>query len=121
VRRIQLFEFMDLTWCPETFRRIQTDYLQMVATRGSGHKDLIPLIRKAMQQARAAEIVDLCSGGTGPWLSLQQQLAQAGYPVSIKLTDKYPHPEAMQWWAAASDRPIGTRLSQSMRRKRPPN
>jgi len=80
--------------------------LQFVATRGSGHKNLIPLIRKAMQHARTTEIVDLCSGGTGPWLNLHQQLAQAGCPVSIKLTDKYPHPEAVHRWAAASDRPI---------------
>jgi hypothetical protein len=106
VRRIHLFEFVDLPWYPETFRRIQTDYLQFVATRGSGHKNLIPLIGKALQQAHTTEIVDLCSGGTGPWLNLQQQLAQAGWPVSIKLTDRYPHPEAAQRWAAASDRPI---------------
>lgn len=65
MRRIHWFEFTDLSWYPETFRRIQTDYLQFVATRGSGQKNLAPLITKAMQQAGTTEITDLCSGGTG--------------------------------------------------------
>jgi hypothetical protein len=97
MRRIHLFEFMDLAWYPETFRRIQTDYLQFVVTRGN-HTALIPLIVKALQQAQTNEIVDLCSGGTGPWLNLQQELTAAGHPVSLKLTDKYPHPEAIDQW-----------------------
>jgi hypothetical protein len=106
VRRIHLFEFLDLAWYPDTFRRIQTDYLQFAATRGSGHKNLIPLIKRALAQAGTTEIVDLCSGGTGPWLNLRRQLADAGCPVSVKLTDKYPHPEAAQRPASDSDGPI---------------
>jgi hypothetical protein len=81
---------------------MQTDYLQFAATLGSGHKNLIPLFTKAMQHARTTEIVDLCSGGTGPWIRLQEQFKQAGLAVSIKLTDKYPNPEAVQRWSEAS-------------------
>jgi len=98
MKRIHLFEFTDLSWYPQTFRRIQTDYLQFVATLGSGHKNLIPLFKRAMQYAGTTEIVDLCSGGTGPWLRLQEQFTQAGMSVTIKLTDKYPSPEAVQKW-----------------------
>jgi hypothetical protein len=85
---------------------MQTDYLQFTVTRGSGQKNLIPLIRKALREARTTEVVDLCSGGTGPWLNLQRQLADAECPVSVKLTDKYPHPEAVQQWNSGSDLPI---------------
>jgi len=99
MKRIHLFEFTDLAWYPQLFRRIQTDYLQFVATLGAGHENLIPLFKKAMQQAGTTEIVDLCSGGTGPWKRLQEQFKQAGLPVSIQLTDKYPNPEAVQKWA----------------------
>ena len=102
MRRVHLFEFTDLPWYPQTFRQIQTDYLQFVATRGAGHENLIPLITKAMQHAKTTEIVDLCSGGTGPWVRLREQLAQAGWPVSIKLTDKYPNPKAVSRWSEAS-------------------
>lgn len=102
MRRIHLFEFTDLSWYPQTFRRFQTDYLQFVATRGSGHKNLVPLMTQAMQSAGTTEIVDLCSGGTGPWVRLQEQFKQAGWSVKIKLTDKYPNPEAVHKWADAS-------------------
>jgi hypothetical protein len=101
MRRIHLFEFMDLPWYPQTFRRIQTDYLQLAATLGSGHKNLIPLFIRAMQHAGTTEILDLCSGGTGPWMRLLEQFKQAGLTVSIKLTDKYPHREAIQRWSGA--------------------
>ncbi|HEX2905369.1 MAG TPA: hypothetical protein VHO69_00805 [Phototrophicaceae bacterium] len=95
MKRLHLFEFMDQSWYPALFRRMQTDYLQFVVTRGSGHEQLIPLIKKALHHTRTTEIVDLCSGGTGPWLKLQPQLAAAGCPVTVKLTDKYPDPESV--------------------------
>ena len=98
VKRIHLFEFTDLSWYPQTFRRIQTDYLQFVASLGSGHKNLVPLFAKAMQYAGTTEIVDLCSGGAGPWIRLQQQLEQAGLTVNVKLTDKFPNPKAIHKW-----------------------
>jgi hypothetical protein len=100
--RIHLFEFTDLPWYPQAFRRIQTDYLQFAATLGSGHTNLIPLFTKALQHARTTEIVDLCSGGTGPWIRLQEQFKQAGLSMTVKLSDKYPNPEAMQRWSETS-------------------
>jgi len=106
MRRIHLFEFTDLPWYPQVFRRIQTDYLQFVATLGSGHKNLIPLFVKAMQHAGTTEIVDLCSGGSGPWIRLQEHFSQAGLSVTIKLTDKYPNPDAIQKWAGKSSEGI---------------
>jgi hypothetical protein len=103
MKRIHLFEFMDQAWYPALFRRMQTDYLQFVVTRGAGPEFLIPLIKKALHQAGTTEIVDLCSGGTGPWLKLHAQLAQAGCPVNVKLTDKYPDPASIQKWAGTPD------------------
>jgi hypothetical protein len=102
MRRIHLFEFTDLPWYPQTFRSIQTDYLQFITTLGAGHQNLIPLFTKALQHAKTTEIVDLCSGGAGPWVHLQEQFTQAGWPVRITLTDKYPNPAAVQKWSQAS-------------------
>jgi hypothetical protein len=104
--RLHLFEFVDLPWYPQTFRQMQTDYLQFSATMGAGHQNLIPLFKKALQQAGTTEILDLCSGGSGPWLRLQEQLAQAGLSVSIQLSDKFPNPKAIQKWAAGSHQSI---------------
>jgi hypothetical protein len=102
MKRLHLFEFTDQPWYPQVFRRIQTDYLQFVVTRGAGHQNLIPLFEKALHQSVTMEIVDLCSGGTGPWMRLRGQLEKAGLPVKVTLTDKYPSPEAIQKWAETS-------------------
>ncbi len=102
MKRIQLFEFTDLSWYPQIFRRYQTDYLQFAASLGSGHKNLVPLFVRALQSAETSDIVDLCSGGAGPWLRLKEQLGQAGLTVNIRLTDKYPNPEALLKWPEGS-------------------
>ena len=49
-----------------------------------------------MQNAHTNEIVDLCSGGTGPWVHLVEQLEQAGLHVEVTLTDKYPNLESVR-------------------------
>lgn len=102
IRRVHLFEFTDQSWYPSLFRRIQTDYLEFVTTRGAGHQNLVPLFARALQHAGTNEILDLCSGTAGPWKRLHNQLAQAGLPVNVTLTDKYPNPEVIQKWAAYS-------------------
>jgi hypothetical protein len=90
MRRLHLFEFTDQPWYPQIFRQIQTDYLQFVTTRRAGHQNLIPLFKRALLSAGTSEIVDLCAGGGGPWLQLSAQLQQAGLPVHVTLTDKFP-------------------------------
>ena len=49
-----------------------------------------------MQRAGTTEILDLCSGGSGPWIQLQEHFELAGWPVRVTLTDKYPNPEALR-------------------------
>ena len=41
MKPIHLFKFMDLSRFPMMFRRMQTNTLQFVATRGAGHRNLI--------------------------------------------------------------------------------
>lgn len=106
MKRIHLFEFTDQPWYPDLFRRMQTDYLQFAATMGNGHQNLVPLFRKALSAGNTDQIIDLCSGGSGPWINLQRQLAEAGHPVRVLLTDKYPHPDSLAAWPAAGNSPI---------------
>jgi len=93
--RIHLFEFTDLSWYPQTFRDIQTDYLQFASSLGSGHRNLIPLFQKALNHGNTLKIVDLCSGGLGPWKNLIMQLHESGLPVTVTLTDKFPNPTSL--------------------------
>src|SRR3972149_3230972 len=106
MKRIHLFEFNDQPWFPNTFRRMQTDYLQFVTTLSAGHQNLVPLFQRALQHAGTTEVLDLCSGGTGPWLRLQKHLEKAGLTVSVRLSDKYPNPEAIQKWGRTPRRGI---------------
>ena len=106
MKRIHGFEFTDLPWYPSLFRRIQTDYLQFVATLSAAHGRLIPLLRKAMECSGTRQIVDLCSGTGGPWIRLKEQFEQAGLNVVVTLTDKYPDPETIQSWSASSQQGI---------------
>jgi hypothetical protein len=89
--RIQSFEFTDLSWYPQVFRDMQTDYLQFAASMGAGHENLVPLFQKALGHAKTEKIVDLCSGGMGPWKNLKKQLNDTGLAVTITLSDKFPN------------------------------
>ncbi len=93
--RIHLFEFNDMSWYPQAFRDIQTDYLQFASSLGSGHKNLIPLFQKALRCANTLKIIDLCSGGMGPWKNLIKQLHESGLAVTVTLTDKFPNPKSL--------------------------
>ena len=101
MRRMHVFEFTDLAWYPAFFRRMQTEYLQFVTTLGAGHKNLLPFIQRGMQMTGTSAVIDLCSGGGGPWMGLMEQFHQAGIPVDVILTDKFPNPEIMQKWPEA--------------------
>jgi len=98
MRRLNLFEFSDLNWYPRVFRGIQTDYLQFVTARGTGHQRLIPLFKIALKNSLTREIVDLCSGSGGPWRHFREQLKNAGLEVRVTLTDKFPSPELIAYW-----------------------
>ena len=104
--RIHLFEFMDQSWYPETFRRMQADYLQFVASRGDGYQEILPKIQTALKQAHTSRIIDLCSGSSGPWVIVQPKLAEAGTDVRVTLTDKFPHPVTVTQWSADKDASI---------------
>jgi hypothetical protein len=93
--RIHLFEFTDLSWYPQVFRDIQTDYLGFASSLGSGHKNLVPLFKKALDHGNTLKIIDLCSGGMGPWKNLIKQLHSSGLPVTVTLTDKFPNPKSL--------------------------
>lgn len=98
MRRIQLFEFMDQSWYPPEFRRLQADYLQFAVTLSDGHERLLPVLQRAMRHAGTTEVVDLCSGATGPWTRLVEALRRTVPEVRLTLTDKFPDPSSLERW-----------------------
>ena len=94
--RLHLVELEDLNWFPAAVRNCLTDYLQFSLQMMKPYSAMVPLLAKALQQTGSRQIVDLCSGASGPWAWLRPELAAAGIPVSVCLTDKYPNLDSFQ-------------------------
>jgi hypothetical protein len=101
MRRVHLFEIGELPWCPGAVRDALTDYLTFMVEHGQPYAAATPLLSAAIAAdvtsdslPREAQIVDLASGAGGPWRTLAPMLAQAGTPVRVRLTDRFPNEPA---------------------------
>jgi hypothetical protein len=89
--RLHLFEFLDQAWCPQVVRLGATDFLEAITSRSDTYRPVRAKIFRAIEDCGAEGVVDLCSGGGGPWLSSSWRLALADHaPLSVVLTDKFP-------------------------------
>jgi hypothetical protein len=94
-RRWHLFEFNDQHWLPEPLRRAMTDYLRTVIELARGFDVLAPRIASALRASGQSHVVDLCSGGAGPYAHLAPAIAaETGQPVRVTLTDLHPNEAA---------------------------
>jgi hypothetical protein len=97
MRRIQFLEIHDQPWFPSTLRDEVTDALQFGLNLLRAYSSVAPLLQNSLSTSRSDAIVDLCSGGGGPWVDLSQHLRQNPQtPIGVLLTDKYPNLTAFQ-------------------------
>jgi hypothetical protein len=119
LRRLQLFEFLDQSWCPQAVRHGATDYLEAITNRADIYGPIQAEIFRAISACGAPQVVDLCSGGGGPWLSRSWRRALADHaPLTVILTDKFPSRELSARLSADS---IVTSLSSSVDAARVPS
>ena len=91
MRRLQLFEILDQAWCPQAVRHGATDCLEAIISRSDIYRPIQAEIFRAIADCGAKRVVDLCSGGGGPWLSPSWRGALAKHPpLTVLLTDKFP-------------------------------
>jgi len=102
MRRVHLLEIEDQPWCPAPVRDGGTDWLHFMANRHKAFNAMAPRLRRMIERCGARGIVDLCSGGGGPWLALAPLLAAPG-SGAIRLTDSYPNVAALNRVSAASE------------------
>ena len=94
MRRLQLFEFLDQSWCPQAVRHGETDYLEAITNLADIYGPIQGEIFRAIAACSARQVIDLCSGGGGPWLSRSWRRALADHaPLTLVLTDKFPSRE----------------------------
>ena len=103
MKRFQLIELEDQPWFPRVIRDLATDYLQFIQIRFRMDRAMAPLVRRVLDDSGKTEIVDLCSGGSGPLLLLVRDLAAGGVPVRATMTDLYPNVPAFEQIAAQSN------------------
>jgi len=96
MKRIHLFEFEDFHWFPHFLRTCMTRFIvTMHKMLGSSH-DLADLVAKGLKHTDQKQIIDLCSGGTGPMLEVIDILKEKHQLDDVKLTftDLYPNLDA---------------------------
>lgn len=93
MRRIDVPEIEDQRWCPRFLRNFATEWLCAVAETSGAFHCVVPKIERAMTAVSQRHIIDLCSGGGGPWPSLVKPLLARGC-VTVKLTDLFPNAQA---------------------------
>ena len=96
MRRRQFVEIEDLAWCRRAVRDGGTDWLGFMANATGMFNAVAPHIRRAMDMTGTNTVLDLCSGGGGPWLTLQRELAKSG-PIDVILSDLYPNICGSEW------------------------
>jgi hypothetical protein len=95
MKRIHIFEFEDLPWFSAKLRECMTLYLVAFHRLLRTPRFIAPLLLKAMHATGSREIVDLCSGGGGPWPYVIRRLRdEHGMAATVTLTDLYPNHRA---------------------------
>lgn len=93
----RFFEFHDQKWFPKSLRDAVTDALQFILSLGRIYRSIVPILNEAAEASGAVRIVDLCSGGGGPWLWLYRlRRVSNGRDIEACLSDKYPNIEAFE-------------------------
>lgn len=90
MQRQRWFEIHDSPWFPGFLRDLVTESLEAVWNAHGTYRPIVPRLREALRAAGSSAVVDLCSGGGGPWPGLRDEVA-GGRPLTIHLTDRYPN------------------------------
>jgi hypothetical protein len=97
VPRLHLFELCDQPWLPRVLRDAETRYLAAAIRLARPFAPLAPKIAGAMTDAKTDRVVDLASGGAGPWPGLAADVGAAGGPTpNVTLTDLFPNTGAYE-------------------------
>jgi hypothetical protein len=91
MRRKPWFELHDHRLYPGFLRDLVTDALQEIWNARQIYSPIALRLGRAVAESGAKRVVDLCSGGGGPWLRLCSELhSDRATEPAVLLTDKYP-------------------------------
>ena len=90
MRRREWQEIEDSRWCPRWLRDAMTGYLQTVIDHARPYDVAAPVIASVVERMGTSSILDLASGGGGPWPGLRPEVGD----VAVTLSDIAPSGEA---------------------------
>jgi len=97
MQRRAWFEIHDHRYFPRFLRDLVTDALEAMWNTQDTYGPIVPRLRQALRDAGTNNVVDLCSGGGGPWLRLSREFAGPGKrSPNICLTDIFPNRRAFE-------------------------
>jgi hypothetical protein len=102
MRRIQFIEIHEQPWFPSFLRDDIMDALQCGLFFLKAYASIGPMLQSLLDSMSNPPIVDLCSGGGGPWLDLCRNLNGGASTNQIRLSDKFPNLRAFQNVSTAS-------------------
>ncbi len=96
MRRIQFIEIHEQSWFPPFLRDYVTDALQYGLVFLKAYAPIGPVLLSMLDSISSRSILDLCSGGGGPWLHLSRNLKTDARADQVCLSDKFPNLKAFQ-------------------------
>lgn len=96
IPRLHLLEIHDQSWCPVAVRDGITDLIQTGLGWFRAYDAVVPLLARALRRTDARRVVDLASGGGGPWPRFLELLAREGAAPPVILTDRFPNHRALE-------------------------
>ena len=97
MQRKAWFEIHDHPLFPGFLRDLVTDALEAMWNEQNVYGPVAERLERALAESGANIVVDLCSGGGGPWPRFSRDLARSnGRIPAILLTDKYPNRRALK-------------------------
>ncbi len=95
MRRWHLVELEDLHWLPASIRDGVTDFLEYAVIISNLYKPIAPRLERALEYLQCVQIIDLCSGGGGPWKNLLKEIKPLNeQQIVVYLSDLYPNTAA---------------------------
>lgn len=91
MKRVSHPELGDQPWLPRSIRDGFTDYLRFMTVRARPYRAAETFLADAIRSSGATRVVDLASGGGGPWPQLRLELGRRGLEVEVVLTDWFPN------------------------------
>jgi hypothetical protein len=107
MNRIHSIELHEQKWVPNGIRDAITDYLAYGERAFKVYDPIAPKLADALKALGATNVVDLCSGGVGPWETLKPQIElELDASITVQLTDLNPNLDAFHRVDDHSDQSI---------------